>query len=351
MSIPTDQLVANVRSRANIERTKHVLDSEIVQWLNDEGRIVYNKLVDSREEYVSRLTQFTLNTPFFVENDVETYVNGQTVLVNISAGATGLAVDFALLPAPTYYKLYSFTVAPQSSNTTGDTGFQLRKGGFGIADVITIPSGSNASVTHYFSDLTFVNTDVIDMLVSAGAGADWNATVTIVVTPFVSTSIANAAPLPVDFLKPIDVSFPLDSNGRRQEIPPLESVHNKTYVTEYRYLTSDELIYIYPQFDPRVGPYDLSYVPFWKDLTLDPAPNSIIKPMERFSDTMCIGAASTAKIKRKMLEDAQALRTQANATMASVLATIPGRKGSPKQIPMPLKDRQRYAGAWRIRRF
>ena len=221
MAVTCADLIANVRSRANIEHTQHVTDAEIVTWLNDEGDEFYQKLVSAREHHVVTFTTFTL------------------------------------------------------------------------------------------------------------------------------TSGTNTATLPADFLKPISIALPRGGSVPPFEILPLDSIQNRSTCERWRYDIMGQKIYIWPNVNVGVGPYEFFYVPKWVTITSSPDVG-LIPEMERFAEIIALGAASMAKVKRKMLDDAKALRDKQNAMTQSGIESIPGRKGSPKQIPMPLKDRERYYGRGRL---
>lgn len=346
----TIELINNVRSRANIERTKHVTDDEIVTWLNDEGDEFYQKLISSRENYVTRKAQFTLGTTTFVRGDDEASAQVPRTINDLNPTFTaGLSLTHA---PPSYYKIVAFIVDPQGPCTTGDTTFSFRRGFAPIATV-TVPAGSTDRQSAFPTiSTTFLSTDTLDISSDAGAGADWECIFTIVYQQFVAETVANAAPLPGDFLKPLYVHLPLD-NGCSMPVLPLDSLADKSLIDEYRYWISDQSIRIYPETHIRTGPYDLEYVPRWQTLQLNPWPNSLMQEMDRFSEIICLGAASMAKLKRKMIDDAAQLRQKQNDMTASAIAAIPGRVGSPKKIPMPKKDiERRYGGQWsRIYRF
>jgi len=342
-------LIDGVRSRTNTERTQHVTDPEILTWLNDEGDQFYNKLVASREEYVVRTTQFTLNTPFFEETDNVAVVNGYQPTITDSV-TQGMPLTGPFNAAPDYYKIYTVTIRPMVAVNTGVTQFEIKKNGVLTGVFGSLASGATDPLVLKPDNVTFVDGDTIAIEITcANSSAGWNCSFYISATPFVQNQIANGCLVPDDFLKPVKISFPL-GNGRRQEALPIDSDHNTAVACEFTYRISDQKILIYPEINPKLGPYDLEYCPRWKELVTDPVPNFLIKEMERFSDILELGAAAMVKAKRKMPEDVALMRALQADMAKDGIASIPGRKGGPKHIPLPLSEHRRMLG-YRNRRY
>lgn len=350
MSVMADELVAGVRERANIERTKHISDAEIIKWLNDEGSALYNKLISARENYITRRTTLTLGGSSFVqEPSAEKWFNPDVTINNLT-GDFAIPPSGSLLPAPSYYKILSFIGTPNAPCTTGDTLFQIKVNATLTDCMFTIADGSDAQQSDSAHNPTFTDADTLLVSTAAGAGADWSIYITMIVQPYLAETIANAAALPADFLKPLALQLEL-GNGNALPVEPLDSLNQRNSCETFKHWISDQRIYVYPERDVKVGPYTLDYCPRWTRLQITPFPNALLPEMEQFSDILEIGAAATAKLKRRMVEDAQALNAQQADMIRDAIAAIPGRKGGPKRIPMPTNERERFRGGYRYWRF
>jgi len=191
------------------------------------------------------------------------------------------------------------------------------------------------------SNPTFTDADTVEIAVSTAGATTWTIAFYIVVRPFVASTVPNAAPLPADFLKPIALNLDL-GNGAFQPILPLESLNDRFAAQEWKHWISDQKLFVYPERNVKTGPYLLEYCPRWVNLQLRPFPNALAFEMERFSEIIELGAASMAKLKRKMPDDAAALRQKQIDMIKSAIASIPGRKGGPKGIPMPVRELERF---------
>jgi hypothetical protein len=343
MAISTQDLIDNVRSRADIQRTKHITDDEIVVWLNDDGSQIYNKLVSSREEYITRNAQFSLGITDFIETDSVSIVNGFGLLVD-GTPDVGFPI-FGLNVAPSYYKIISFTITPVDACNTGNTFFNLKKNGTDIGKLIEVASGSLEPAFDDSLNTVFYSTDTLTLSVTAVTpGPGWNSTITIVAVPFTPVTTKNGARVPNDFFKPIKIELPL-GNGRKREIFPLGSVHQSAVTDLWEYEITDQTILIWPDLDVQVGPYNLRYNPRYSSMTLTPM-TYLPKELEQFKEVMELGAAAMCKLKRRMPEDASALKAQQDEMFKAAIEAIPGRRGGPKKIPMPNSERATFRGGF-----
>jgi len=349
MAKTTDSLIAAVRSRANIERTKHVTDDEIVTWLNDEGDEFHNMLISSRENYITKTATLTLGTTVFNVDSDAPAVNGFQVGIDNSVTTVGLPIG-PLNAAPSYYEILSFIGIPQGPNTSGDATFTVLINSVPTASKFVVPGASLDRVYCDEANPTFTDADTVEISVSTAGATTWTIAFYIVVRPFIASTVANAAPLPSDFLKPIAINLDL-GNGAFQPILPLESLNDRFTAQEWKHWISDQKLFIYPERSVKTGPYVMEYCPRWVDLQLRPFPNALSFEMERFSEILELGAASMAKLKRKMIDDATQLRQKQSDMIKSAVAAIPGRKGGPKTIPMPIKDLERFRGYNAISRW
>jgi len=349
MAKTTDSLIAAVRSRANIERTKHVTDDEIVTWLNDEGDEFYNMLISSRENYITKTATLTLGTTVFNMAADAPVINGFQVSIDNSVTLISLPMG-PLIAAPSYYEILSFIGVPVGPNTSGDATFTITINAAPTASKFVVPDGSSDRVYCDEANPTFTASDTVKIAVSTPGATSWSIAFYIVVRPYVAATVSNAAPLPSDFLKPIAINLDL-GNGAFQPILPLESLNDRFAAQEWKHWISDQKLFVYPERSVKTGPYVMEYCPRWVDLQLRPFPNALAFEMERFSEIIELGAASMAKLKRKMVEDAQQLRQKQSDMIKSAIASIPGRKGGPKTIPMPTKDLGRFRGYNAINRW
>jgi len=209
--------------------------------------------------------------------------------------------------------------------------------------VANVRSRTDTQRTRFITDdeiLTFINDESKDFWAQLIASRENYVTKSAQFT--LTSQAVNSAALPADFLKPVAVSRPLDnSNGRREIVLPLESLSDRTNCPERRYWIMDQKIFIYPQIAVPLGPYDFDYCPRWTDLTLSPS-TSLPLEFEQFDHIAELGASASVKRKRKMFDEAAAFDLAQDKAIKSAIAVIPGRKGGPKQIPMPLKDARRF---------
>ncbi len=352
MAIRTADLIASIRRRANVERTRFVTDDEILGWINDALDDLWDLVREVNAGHFSQQVAFELSngsnaiTLQEATTGVVPFTNpgsgSGTVTPSVHNAVYGLSLTSTFPDGYSRYVVKNLTIQGAGTppvNLGDPCTFTLAVNGVATDISIVVPTGLTAP---FFSDrqieVALQDKPTLIADVSTGLGGTWQFT----------ASFDGEGVMPEsDFLAEVAICW--TPGGKIREIPKLNSLSDRGKVCEPHFWIAGDVLSFYPFDNPPQGTIYLDYVPRAPVLANgDPLPEEL----ERFRSFIEFGVCAEIKSKRAMLDEATSFLAKQNAQREQIRLGLNKRVAGARQIPMKDKDRlhRLYPGhdPWRI---
>lgn len=348
-------IVDSARDLGNIQRSRFILDAELLKWANDARAELRDIFVNSNQGYFADFVNFSFNAGTKIKSlasittgipdDAQTSLANFSLLAGTVAAVTTLqhiytftAADFPMFDAEITEAFLMMKFAyPSPTNLGTDTTFSIEVNGVVSSIAAVIPDAGTSPVSdddHYVR----VNLGTVDQVTGNRTGTD---TVKIVctcagapVTPWNAGFRVNFLPIQPDskFYKELALSY--GQGNERVEIQRLDVLADRNRVSGPRFWISGENLELYC-IDLPATTFTLDYVPTFQSLALT---DEIEVQFERCVEYLVESVVGDIKFKRNLLDEQRASLQRLATIAARITPSLPRRSNGPKRIPMPAKD-------------
>ena len=368
MPVTTADLITSIRNKANVQRTRNVLDTDILGFVNDAIADLWDTVVTSRGPYFAKSASFTLPSGSNAITLAEA-TTGVPPVPEYPVAVPAPDTRSPIIPNHTFSSLVAASTDPQffavggaasfptsqgfvppagrvlqlgitATLVTANTRFTIYKNGEPTGATIYVPNGTTGSTNVTEGDfggpVYFNGEDVMDLVaIESGTPASYT---------FEAITIFQLDQPESDFQAELGCSYGIGANLR--EIPPLPTLTDRGRVSTPHFWLAGDVLTFYPATNLPTGPITLDYIP--RCVVLQDG-DILPVELERFRDFIETGAVVAIKAKRGMTEDVAAFTVKQQALRARIVTALAKRKAGPRPIPMPQehhRSRLTYRRGW-----
>ena len=354
MPITTADLIASIRQKANVQRSRFVTDGEILGFANDQIADLWDTVCNTRENYFARSAQFSL-APGSNSIGLAEATSGIPPVPAYPVDVPSVGDRTPIIPNHTFSSIVAASADPQyfavgggasfpasqgfvppagrvlqigitATLVAANTRFTIFKNGEPTAATVYVPNGTagstNVTEADFGEPVYFNGEDVMDLVaVESGTPASYT---------FEAITIYALDQPETDFLKELGLSYGTGADLR--EIPPLPTLTDRGRVTTPHFWLAGDVLSFYPSTHLPSGPITLDYVPRCPVLV-----DGDVLPveLERFRDFIEVGSVIPIKAKRGMTDDVVSFTAKQQGIRTRIVASLAARKAGPRMIPMP----------------